>query len=118
MDYFKDLLRLAEQEFNTVIKAGKFRSREEVDTIGKLVDMYKDILKIYRMEDEGYSEYGGRIMPYHDGYDGGAYGRGRGAKRDAMGRYSRDDGYHDNYPMMGRGYAGTDEFSARSESVV
>ena len=86
-------------------KSGKM-SMGDLDSIHKLTDTVKNILKIDMLEDEsGYSEDGaymgeGRIYgtSYDDGMRRGAgysYARGRGryAKRDSMGRYSRDDGY-------------------------
>lgn len=67
-------------------------SQSDIDRIHKLTDTVKNIDKIEYLEsDEGYSENGhymgdGRIY-------GTSYARGRRyAKRDSMGRYSRDDG--------------------------
>lgn len=66
-------------------------SQNELDRIHKLTDSVKNIDKIEMLEsDEGYSEDGhymgeGRIY-------GTSYARGRNARRDNMGRYSRDDG--------------------------
>ena len=68
-------------------------SQTELDRIHKLTDTVKNICKIDMLDDEeGYSEDGhymgeGRI--YGTSY---ARGRGRNARRDSMGRYSRDDG--------------------------
>ena len=86
-------------------KSGKM-SMGDLDSIHKLTDTVKNILKIDMLEGEtGYSEDGaymgeGRIYgtSYDDGMRRGvgysyARGRGRYAKRDSMGRYSRDDGY-------------------------
>lgn len=86
-------------------KAGKM-SMGDLESIHKLTDTVKNILKIDMLEGEsGYSEDGhymgeGRIYgtSYDDGMRRGvgysyARGRGRYAKRDSMGRYSRDDGY-------------------------
>ena len=86
-------------------KSGKM-SMGDLDSIHKLTDTVKNILKIDMLESEtGYSEDGaymgeGRIYgtSYDDGMRRGvgysyARGRGRYAKRDSMGRYSRDDGY-------------------------
>jgi len=85
--------------------AGGKLSTGDVDYVDKLTHALKSIKSVMRMEeesemmDDGYSERG-----YSRGYDrssyrgnyndGGSYGRGRmNARRDAMGRYSRDDGY-------------------------
>lgn len=65
-----------------------------LEKIHKLTDTIKNIDKIMALEEEGgYSEAGnwmGEGRMYGNSY---ARGRGRNAKRDSMGRYSRDDGY-------------------------
>lgn len=109
MHYMHDLKDLLCAELEDYAEKGKKSgkmSMGDLDSIHKLTDTVKNILKIDMLEDEtGYSEYGaymgeGRI--YGTSYDdemrrGGGYsyarGRGRYAKRDSMGRYSRDDGY-------------------------
>ena len=74
------------------VNGGKL-SQSDVERIHKLTDTVKNIDKIEYLEsEEGYSEDGhymgeGRI--YGTSY---ARGRGRNARRDSMGRYSRDDG--------------------------
>lgn len=80
-------------------------SAGDLETIHKLTDTVKNIDKIEMLEDEeGYSEDGhymgeGRI--YGTSY---ARGRGRNAKRDSMGRYSREGGmYHDGGSSYARG---------------
>lgn len=74
----------------------------------KLVDMYKDMKTVEAMDEAGYSEtmsYGGdypmsmRGNSYRDDGDSMARGRGRNARRDSMGRYSR------NSMNEGRSYA-------------
>lgn len=92
----------------------------ELEKVHKISDTVKNLCKIEALEDsEGYSEDGGHWMArgnyggghgtqgmhsYNDGasYAGGyneggsSYARGRRyAKRDSMGRYSRDDGKND-----------------------
>lgn len=86
---------------------------KEIDTLAHAT---KNICKIIeKCEEEEYSEayamanggsyrgsYGGSMESRwedpmaQDSYEGGSYarGRGRGARRDSMGRYSRDDGKH------------------------
>lgn len=109
MHYMHDLKDLLCAELEDYAEKGKKSgkmSMGDLDSIHKLTDTVKNILKIDMLEDEsGYSEDGaymgeGRI--YGTSYDdemrrGGGYsyarGRGRYAKRDSMGRYSRDDGY-------------------------
>ena len=106
MEDLKDLLCAELEDYaENGKKAGKM-SMGDLESIHKLTDTIKNILKIGMLENEsGYSEDGaymgeGRI--YGTSYDDGvrragdysyARGRGRYAKRDSMGRYSRDDGY-------------------------
>lgn len=67
------------------------KSTQDLDTVWKLIDAYKNLLKIDMLQEaEEYS---------HDGRDG--YSERR--KRDSMGRYSRNDGY-DNGSSYRRGY--------------
>ena len=106
MHYMEDLKDLLCAELEDYAEKGKKSgkmSMGDLDSIHKMTDTVKNILKIDLMEsDDGYSEDGayigeGRIYgTTYDGYGRGAsYARGRGryAKRDSMGRYSRDDGY-------------------------
>lgn len=108
MHYMHDLKDLLCAELEDYAENGKKSgkmSMGDLDSIHKLTDTVKNILKIDALSDDlDYSEDGaymgeGRI--YGTSYDnmrrGGGYsyarGRGRYAKRDSMGRYSRDDGY-------------------------
>ena len=106
MHYMEDLKDLLCAELEDYAEKGKKSgkmSMGDLDSIHKLTDTVKNIMKIDILKEEtGYSEYGaymgeGRIYgTSYDGYDRGAsYARVRGryAKRDSMGRYSRDDGY-------------------------
>ena len=106
MHYMYDLKDLLCAELEDYAENGKKSgkmSMGDLDSIHKLTDTVKNIMKIDILKEEtGYSEDGayigeGRIYgTSYDGYDRGAsYARGRGryAKRDSMGRYSRDDGY-------------------------
>ena len=89
-------------------------SMQELQKVQLMSDIVKNIDKIDMLEgDEGYSEDGqymgeGRI--YGTSYDGGTSyrrGRGRNAKRDSMGRYSREgEGYsEEGYSEEGYMYA-------------
>ena len=106
MHDLKDLLCAELEDYAEKSKKSGKMSMGDLDSIHKLTDTVKNILKIDMLEGEtGYSEDGyymgeGRI--YGTSYDdemrrGGGYsyarGSGRYAKRDSMGRYSRDDGY-------------------------
>ena len=128
MHYMEDLKDLLCAELEDYAEKGKKSgkmSMGDLDSIHKLTDTVKNILKIDMLEEEsGYSEDGhyigeGRI--YGTSYDdemrrGGGYsyarGRGRYAKRDSMGRYSsRGMSYDDDmsYARGGRrGYSRDD----------
>lgn len=109
MEHIESMIKLADNEMGAIAENGKFRSREEIDSVYKLMDIVKDAYCIMDMEDGSYSEYDGYSGrrsyrgSYNDGsYDGGSYARGRGrnAKRDSLGRYSSDGSYR------GRSYRG------------
>ena len=123
MHYMHDLKDLLCAELEDYAEKGKKSgkmSMGDLDSIHKLTDTVKNILKIDMLEEEsGYSEDGhymgeGRIYgtSYESGYSergGSSYARGRGryAKRDSMGRYSSRGGssYDDDmsYARGGRG---------------
>ena len=121
MHYMEDLKDLLCAELEDYAEKGKKSgkmSMGDLDSIHKLTDTVKNILKIDVLNQEsGYSEDGhymgeGRIYgtSYESGYSerGGSSYRGRRyAKRDHMGRYSRDGGmsYDDDvsYARGGRG---------------
>ena len=102
MEHIEAMIRLADKEMGAIEQNGKFRSREEIDSVYKLMDIVKDAYCIMEMEEDDYSEDGGYPdRGYHDGVSY-ARGRGRNARRDAMGRYS-SDGYNRNYDDGYRG---------------
>ena len=107
MENLEGILKLTDNELEAIVKNGKYRSREEVDSVYKLIDIAKDIYCIWEYEGDEMSEDYSRGYPVRQ-YDGGhSYARGR--KRDSMGRFSRDGYYReDRY----RGYArdGHDEY--------
>lgn len=101
MEHLDKIMEMAVAEMNSIAKNGKFRSREEIDSVGKLIDMTKDIYCIWEMEENEYADDGASyardgMRGYSENrYGGSSYARGRGrsAKRDSLGRYSRNDGY-------------------------
>ena len=124
MRYMEDLKDLLCAELKDYAEKGKRSgelSKADVEVIDTVLNSVKNIYKIdkYKEETEGYSEDGtymgeGRIYgtSYESGYSergGSSYARGRGryARRDSMGRYSRDGGmsYDDDmsYARGGRG---------------
>lgn len=115
MHKIKEMLmkELYEYEDKAKKTSGGKLSAGDLETLHKLTDTVKNIDKIEMLEDEGgYSEGGdwmgeGRI--YGQTYRGGesyARGRGRNARRDSMGRYSREGGRTEDggsYRRGGRG---------------
>ena len=91
MKHLDGILNVVDHEFGNIEANGKFRSKDEIDLVYKLVDIAKDVYCIWKYEDEmdgGYSESDYRSgRSYDDGYSE-ARGRGRGANRYADGRYA------------------------------
>ena len=113
MEHLDGILKLTEYELGAIEQNGKFRSRDEVDSVYKLIDIAKDIYCIWEYEDgmDDMSYRGGRS--YHGGYDDGismARGRGKGARRDSMGRYSRDGGAYRGRSYRGYSRDGKEEY--------
>lgn len=100
MHKIKEMLmdEIYEYEEKAKMKSGGKLSAGDLETLHKLTDTVKNIDKIEMLEDgAGYSEAqeymgDGRIYDrtYEDGGTSYARGRGRSAKRDSRGRYSRD----------------------------
>lgn len=87
-------------------------SAGDLETLHKLTDTVKNIDKIEMLEnEEGYSEasdWMGEGRMYGMSYDDGSSyargrGRGRNARRDSMGRYSREGGYSGDDEMSYEG---------------
>lgn len=146
MEHLDGVLKLVDKELEAIHENGKFRSREEVDTVYKLVDIAKDIYCIWgyeeEMSDDGMSSAGGSY--YRDGRggsnrggsyyeDGGSYyerrGRGRNASRDSRGRYNegsyregsyRDGSYRDGGMRRGSYYreGGQEEFAKELRELM
>ena len=119
MHYMEDLKDLLCAELEDYAEKGKKSgkmSMGDLESIHKLTDTVKNILKIDTLKEElGYSEdtdFMGEGRMYGVSYDDGmhreggySYARGRRyARRDSMGRYSRDDGM--SYARGGRGMRG------------
>ena len=116
MKHLDGILNVVDSEFGAIESNGKFRSRDEIDYVYKLVDIAKDIYCIWQYEDDmdgGYSEnsmnsYRGRS--YEDGYSN-ARGRGRGgggggrSRRSYEGGRSNEGSYRTSYR---RGYSRDD----------
>jgi len=106
MEHLEGIRKLAENEFAAIVQNGKFRSREEIDSVYKLMDIVKDIECVERWEEED-GDYDDEPR-----YSRESYARGRrNARRDSMGRYSRDRySYDEMRPVRGYSRDGKDEY--------
>ena len=86
MQKMEELREMLCEELDKITKKGEL-STGSLDVIDKLTHSIKSIDTIMAMEDAGYSNESGYSY---------ARGRGRNARRDSMGRYSRDDRMYDN----------------------
>lgn len=118
MEHLDKILEMTEAEFGAMAKNGRFKSREEIDSVYKLMDIVKDVYCIWDME-EGSDEddmsyeggsYRGGSMRGGSTIDGNSYARGRGrnARRDSMGRYSREGSYRGGSYRRGGNYSRAD----------
>lgn len=130
MEHLEGILKLVDNELEAINRNGKFKSREEIDSVYKLIDIVKDVNKIWCMEEEmsgegevsyvdGGSYRGGGRAYRGNSYDDGmsyARGRGRNARRDSMGRYTSRDG---GRSMRGYAYGdGEDEYKDQLMSIM
>lgn len=76
-------------------------SASDVQIIDWATHAKKSMLAVDEMEGGDSGSYAYRNS-YNDGYDNMSRARGRNAKRDSMGRYSRDDGYSRTYSRNGK----------------
>lgn len=120
MHKIKEMLmkELYEYEEKAKKMSGGKISAGDLETLHKLTDTVKNIDKICLMEDDEdgeYSEAGGWMADgrMYGTYDNGSSyargrgrGRGRNARRDSMGRYSREGGYSEEGYSEERGRQG------------
>lgn len=119
MDSIEGILKLANAEFEAITKNGKFRSREEIDSVYKLMDIVKDAHCIWKYEEEeesDYSEDGGSYRGSYGGDMSYARGRGRGANRYADGRYAPTSRNGGSY-RGGRSYRGYSRDDGKQEYI-
>jgi len=90
-----ELREMLDEELTKISRSGDL-TPTKLDLVDKLTHSIKSIDTIMAMQD--YSEDDG--YSYDGGYSN-ARGRGRNAKRDSMGRYSREG---HSYDYRGRGY--------------
>ena len=119
MENLDKLLEMTDAEFGAIAKNGKFKSREEIDSVYKLMDIAKDVYCIWQYEDD--MEGGEDEMSYARG---GSYARGdrRGGRRNMRGgrsyRGSYDGSYDDGMmDGMGGSYARGRGRNAKRDSM-
>ena len=136
MEHLEGILKIVDNEFAAVEQNGKFRSREEIDSVYKLMDIAKDAFCIWAYEEEmsgeGMSSEGSYYRDGRGGNRGGSYyedggsyyerrGRGRNASRDSRGRYN-EGSYYRNDGMMRRGSyyrdGGKEEFAEQLREMM
>ena len=119
MHKIKEMLmeELYEYEEKAKKMSGGKISAGDLETLHKLTDTVKNIDKIEMLEDDEddeYSEAGGWMADgrmygtsdHESSYARGRRGRGRNARRDSMGRYSRAGGYSEEGYSEERGRHG------------
>ena len=97
MENLEAIVKLVDKEFGEMARNGKFRSKDDVELVYKMIDIVKDVYCVWDYEnklDGGYSEYG--YYPYEN--NGNSYARGRNMPRNRMGQFtSREGSYRGNY---------------------
>ena len=130
MHKIKEMLmkELYEYEEKAKKMAGGKLSAGDLETLHKITDTVKNIDKIEVLESDDYSEASewmadGRM--YGTSYDDGmsyarGRGRGRNARRDSRGRYSRDGGgsYYDDGMSHARGGRGGYSRDSAKEHII
>lgn len=115
MENLMAMVELVDREFGEMKKNGKFRSKDDVELVYKMMDIVKDAFQAMKCENEifgGYSETG--MYPTYP-YEGNSYARGRSMPRNSMGQFTSRDGgygYDTNNSYRGMNYSRTD---AKSE---
>ena len=92
MEYTEKIKKMLCKELEEYSTKNKL-TLPEIDIIQTITDTIKNIDKIEMLEDNDYPEYSGRHYGRMSYDDGSSYGRDRYAKRDSLGRYSRDGEY-------------------------
>lgn len=95
MHDYEKLKEMLCDELEQITRKGELTAGS-LDTVDKLTHAIKSIVTIMAMDEyeDGYSRAGGEHMTSGRRYS--YAGRGRGARRDSMGRYSRDGYSYDD----------------------
>lgn len=97
MENLYGIIRLIDNEFGEMVRNGRFRNKEDIELVYKMIDIVKDIYCVWDYEskmDRGYSEYSNYPMNTYYNDNGNSYARGRSMPRNSMGQFtSRDSSY-------------------------
>lgn len=114
----KDMLK---KELDEIVKKGEL-SAGSLDTIDKLLSSIVHACKIIMYEEyaeDGYSYADGDMdMSNYSYARGNGRGRGSNARRDSMGRYSREGGNRGGYSRAGGGYSYADGEKAEKMELI
>lgn len=100
--------RKMEKEVDEIVSKDHL-SVDDLELLYKLLDNLKDISIICAMKEETEGGYSERRYTYDD--ESYARGRGRGARRDSMGRYASEGSYErGSYESYGRDSYGRDSY--------
>lgn len=102
MKVYYEIKDMLEKELEQIADKRELTTNS-LEVMDKVVDIIKDIETICAMKEAGEYGYSNDYM-YDDGGSSYARGRGRNAKRDSMGRYSRESGYSNENGYSNRYY--------------
>ena len=68
MEQIEGSVRISAQELQAIIDNGKYRSREEIDSVYKLMDIIKDAHCIWQYEDEESDSVESRLWAHKNLY--------------------------------------------------
>lgn len=115
MENLMAIVELVDKEFGEMKKNGKFRSKDDVELVYKMMDVVKDAYQAMKCENElfgGYSEYGMYPMNNYPYENGNSYARGRYMPRNNVGQFTSREGSY-NY-----GYNGGNQYRNGNYSMT
>ena len=130
MENLLGMVQLIDKEFGEIIRNGKFRGKDEIDSVYKMMDIVKDAFCVWDYEAKmngGYSEYGYNYIypmtdyPYENGNSYTSYARGRSMPRNRMGQFTSREGGYNGSSYRDMNYSRTDaksDFMNQLRAVV
>ena len=93
MENLEGIVKLIDKEFGEMIRNGKFRSKDDVELVYKMIDIVKDAYCVWDYEAKLDGDYSERSNYPMDSY---SYNR-RNMPRNKMGQYTSREGYRGDY---------------------